>query len=162
MREISVNIKSAATKRNKIKTVTVPYDEGITDVKGLIEATVAWFVKDYNQRRENSELLIALTSEQIEDKAAQGKISFGVNYGNKDADVSKATADALEAFSDGIVVIFADDRRLQRLDESIEMYDFATYMRQTTRGRGYFTFEFVRYEEAPFSVLQELQKDKAE
>ena len=43
-----------------------------------------------------------------------------------------------------------------------EMYDFATYMRQTTRGRGYFTFEFVRYEEAPFSVLQELQKEKAE
>ncbi len=40
-----------------------------------------------------------------------------------------------------------------------EMYDFSTYMRQTTRGRGYFTFEFVRYEEAPFSVLQELQKD---
>ena len=123
MREISVNIKSAATKRNKIKTVTVPYDEGITDVKGLIEATVAWFVKDYNQRRENSELLIALTSEQIEDKAEQGKISFGVNYGSKDADLSKATADALEAFSDGIVVIFADDRRLQRLDESIDITD---------------------------------------
>ncbi len=43
-----------------------------------------------------------------------------------------------------------------------EMYDFATYMRQTTRGRGFFTFEFVRYEEAPFSVLQELQKEKEE
>ena len=123
MREISVNIKSAATKRNKIKTVTVPYDEGITDVKGLIEATVAHCVREYNHRRENSELLTALTSEQIEDKAEQGKISFGVNYGSKDADLSKATADALEAFSDGIVVIFADDRRLQRLDESIDITD---------------------------------------
>lgn len=41
-----------------------------------------------------------------------------------------------------------------------EMADFSTYMRQTTRGRGYFTFEFVRYEEAPYSVLQELTKDK--
>ncbi len=41
-----------------------------------------------------------------------------------------------------------------------EMADFATYMRQTTRGRGYFTFDFARYEEAPFAVLQELTKDK--
>lgn len=41
-----------------------------------------------------------------------------------------------------------------------EMADFSTYTRQTTRGRGYFTFEFVRYEEAPYSVLQELTKDK--
>ena len=64
-----------------------------------------------------------LTSKEIEDRAAQGKISFGVNYGNKDADVSKATADALEAFSDGIVVIFADDRRLQRPEESIDITD---------------------------------------
>ena len=32
-------------------------------------------------------------------------------------------SDALEAFSDGIVVIFADDRRLQRLDESIDITD---------------------------------------
>ena len=118
---INVNVKSAATKRNKIKTVAIPYDERITDVRGLMEATVAHCVREYNQRRENSELLTVLTSEQIEDKAAEGKISFGVNYGNRDADVSKATADALEAFSDGIVVIFADGRRLQSLDEPLEI-----------------------------------------
>ena len=41
-----------------------------------------------------------------------------------------------------------------------EMADFATYMRQTTRGRGHFNFAFARYEEAPFSVLHELTKDK--
>lgn len=37
-----------------------------------------------------------------------------------------------------------------------EMADFSTYMRQTTRGRGYFSFEFKRYEEAPYSVLKSL------
>ncbi len=121
MPAINVHVKSAATKKNKIKTVTLPYDDGITDVRGLIEATVAWCVKDYNERRESGELLTALSLPEIEDKASQGKISFGVNYGNKDADLSKATADALEAFSDGIVVIFADGRRLQSLDEPLEI-----------------------------------------
>ena len=133
MPEISVNVKSAATKRNKIKTIPIFYDEGITDVRGLIEATVAYCVREYNQRRESSELLTALTSEQIEDKASEGKISFGVNYGNKDADLSKATADALEAFSDGIVVIFADEKRLSTLEESINITNIKnlTFVRLT-------------------------------
>lgn len=121
MPDIKINVKSAATKQNRIKTVTVAYPDGITDVKGLIEATVAWCVRDYNQRRENGELLTALTAQEIEDKATQGKVSFGVNYGGKDADPVKAAADALEAFTDGIVVIFADGKKLASPDEGIDI-----------------------------------------
>ena len=33
-----------------------------------------------------------------------------------------------------------------------EMHDFSTYVRQVTQGRGSFTFEFARYEEAPAQV----------
>ena len=32
---------------------------------------------------------------------------------------------------------------------SAEMQDFTTFLRQLTQGRGYFTFEFVRYETLP-------------
>ncbi|MDD5952231.1 MAG: elongation factor G [Oscillospiraceae bacterium] len=37
-----------------------------------------------------------------------------------------------------------------------EMSDFSTFLRQTTHGRGSFTFEFVRYEEAPAQVAQKV------
>lgn len=37
-----------------------------------------------------------------------------------------------------------------------EMDDFGTYMRQVTHGRGYFTFEFTKYEEAPANVAQKV------
>lgn len=37
-----------------------------------------------------------------------------------------------------------------------EMHDFSTYVRQVTQGRGSFTFEFVRYEEAPQNVAQKV------
>ena len=37
-----------------------------------------------------------------------------------------------------------------------EMHDFATYMRQTTHGRGHFSFDFVRYEDAPANVAQKV------
>lgn len=37
-----------------------------------------------------------------------------------------------------------------------EMHDFATFMRQSTHGRGYFSFDFVRYEDAPGNVAQKV------
>ena len=37
-----------------------------------------------------------------------------------------------------------------------EMHDFSTFLRQSTQGRGSFTFEFVRYEEAPGNVAQKV------
>ncbi len=50
-----------------------------------------------------------------------------------------------------------------------EMYDFTTYMRQLTQGRGYYSFDFVRYEPLPQNleakVIEEAKKifvDKSE
>lgn len=46
-----------------------------------------------------------------------------------------------------------------------EMHDFSTYMRQVTQGRGSFTFDFARYEEAPHNVAEKViaeSKDKDE
>ena len=44
-----------------------------------------------------------------------------------------------------------------------EMSNFATYIRQVTQGRGSYTFEFVRYEEAPANVAQKvIEKCKSE
>ena len=37
-----------------------------------------------------------------------------------------------------------------------EMHDFAMYLRQTTRGLGSFTFEFMRYEQLPANLLTEV------
>jgi len=37
-----------------------------------------------------------------------------------------------------------------------EMHDFSTFIRQSTQGRGSFSFEFERYEEAPANVAQKV------
>ncbi len=37
-----------------------------------------------------------------------------------------------------------------------EMHDFAMYLRQTTRGMGSFTFDFMRYEQLPANLLTEV------
>jgi elongation factor G len=51
------------------------------------------------------------------------------------------------------------DEGLQELDAEVpmaEMGDFSTFMRQTTQGRGYFAFDFERYEEAPANIAQKV------
>jgi elongation factor G len=37
-----------------------------------------------------------------------------------------------------------------------EMHDFNTFIRQATQGRGTYTFEFVRYEDAPAHIAQKV------
>jgi elongation factor G len=44
-----------------------------------------------------------------------------------------------------------------------EMGDFSIMLRSQTQGRGYFKFEFVRYEETPNQVAQKvIEANKAE
>ena len=119
--ELNVNVKSVSGKKNRITSILVSYSRDEMTVRELIEETVQFCVSDYNKRKENGELLRALLPQEIDDKAAQGKISFGMVYGEKDADLKKATNDAVEAFADGVVAIFADERRLESLDEQLKL-----------------------------------------
>lgn len=43
-----------------------------------------------------------------------------------------------------------------------EMHDFSTYVRQVTQGRGSYTFEFARYEEAPAQVAAKVIEEAKE
>lgn len=44
-----------------------------------------------------------------------------------------------------------------------EMHDFSTFLRQSTQGRGTYTFEFTRYEDAPSNIAQKIiEQRKAE
>ena len=119
--EMKVNVKSVSGKRNRITTVSVHYSREVLSVRELIEETVIYCVNEYNSRMENTELMSALLPAEIADKAAQGKVSLGTIYGENHPDLQKAQADALEAFSDGAVAVFADDRRLEDEEEILDL-----------------------------------------
>ena len=55
-----------------------------------------------------------------------------------------------------------DDPKIQELIAEVpmaEMNNFATVLRSTTAGRGYFEFDFTRYEEAPKAVADKVIAD---
>ena len=78
-------------------------------------------------------VLLLTAKSQIEDQAQTGKVSFGVNYGEKQADPQKARENAIQCFEDGIYRIFMDDRPLEHLDDPIEVTEenIFTFVRLT-------------------------------
>ncbi len=58
----------------------------------------------------------------------------------------------------------AEDAKMQELVAEVpmaEMADFSTFLRSITAGRGSYTFEFVRYEQAPKDVADKVIADRA-
>lgn len=130
--KVWVNMKKLGKRKNTI--TQVPYElEAPTTVRELIEQMVRVCVRDYNKRLESKELLENLSLEDMEEQAAAGKISFGVNYGENSADETKAIANALQCFEDGIYRIFIGNTQLQKLEDKTELTegDSLTFVRLT-------------------------------
>lgn len=87
-------------------------------VRQLLTALVELGVHDYNERKDNGQILTWLTKEQIDSAAAEGKISFGVRGGN-DASAEEAVQNAVLSFEDGIYRVFAGEEELTKLEEEI-------------------------------------------
>ena len=102
-------------------------------VRELIMETVSVCVRNYNERMENQELLTALSLAEMEDQAESGKIGFGVNYGDKKADLQEAQENALQCFEDGIFRIYLGTEELKKPEDLISLEEDSelTFIRLT-------------------------------
>ncbi len=110
--KISVNVKRIGKKRNSIEKKEYEVADGIADVKGLIEDIVKREVAEFNKRAEGLRLIDYMTSGEIEDSSAAGKISFNDDYNGNKQDVESAVENARQSYEDGIYVIFLNGERL--------------------------------------------------
>ena len=131
--KVLVNMKKLGSRRNSITQVPYELEPVPTTVRELIIQMVSICVHDYNTRMESQELLKNLSQAEMEDKASAGKISFGVNYGEKKAEEDKAIANALQCFEDGIFRIFCGTEQLQQLEDTITLTEESelTFVRLT-------------------------------
>lgn len=131
--KIKVNLKSIGKRKQSVKTVVYEIPGHPDTIRELICAVTAAGVEEYNRRMESSELLHYLTNEEITDMAQAGKVSFGVNYGEKKADLTKAQENAIQCFEDGIYQIFFNDEPLEVLEGKIHITEESifTFVRLT-------------------------------
>lgn len=132
--KIKVNRKSVSGKKNSIRQVIYDYPVCPETVRQLLTETVKLCVADYNSRRDaGTDILRVFSKKELEDQAAAGKVGFGANYGNGYADEEAAVKNALQCFEDGMVAVFVDGVRMERLEAAVRLREESevTFVRLT-------------------------------
>ncbi|MEW4924645.1 hypothetical protein [Algibacter sp. 2305UL17-15] len=131
MQEFLINLKRLGKK--KIYTETITVEHKINDLKDLIVACVSSKVKQYNSKREHNHLLSFLTPSQIQEQSETGKIGFGDIDNFKMADEAESIETALQAYKDGLFLVFINDDEITALDEKITLTQDTpiTFLRMT-------------------------------
>ena len=101
-----VNIKYLGKRRNSIEEIPFHLYKNPNTIEELIDETVKVCIEQYKTRQDKRDIFKALSRADIEDRAARGKVSFGLNYGQLVPELEKAIEDARQAFEDGLVSIF--------------------------------------------------------
>ncbi len=92
-------------------------------LRELIEQIVRLMVSEYEERRSGDDLLRALTEQQIDSGAEDGKVGFKAIYGEQPANEEKAVAAALLGFEDGLYRVFLRQEEVTGLDAPLTLAD---------------------------------------
>lgn len=116
---IYVRMKKLGKQKNAdLQPVPFILDEKPDSVRELLTALTKLGVKQYNARKDEGQILAYLTKENIAEQASRGKISFGLR-GGEDASESQAVENTIQCFEDGIYRVFAGEKELTSLSETI-------------------------------------------
>lgn len=91
-------------------------------VQRLIEAVVEQQVREFNSKPVEKSLLPFLDQEAIDDAVGRGKVGFGSIYNKAKADPAAAKRIALQAYADGLFVLFADEQEFTDGNETITLH----------------------------------------
>lgn len=87
----------------------------------LITRVVQEEVRAFRQRQEERRLVHFLTAEQIDRAAARGKVDMGGRELNQPVDETAAVRTALQAFRDGLYLVFVDEQEQRDLEAVLEL-----------------------------------------
>ncbi len=131
--DIFVQLKAVGKTRDILTPTPYKIPDGLQTLRELLTALVRNEVTRYNNRGTETRLLPFLTQQEINDQAKTGKVSFSTLYSDKKADVSKAVANAIQCWDDGLVRVFMNGEELAELDAPLTIPRGAvfTFMRLT-------------------------------
>ena len=95
-----------------------PGDGGLT-LRELLTRITQDEVVAYNQRQKKQQLTRVLTHREIADQSRKGKISTGGLEEILPADADEAVAETLQAFEDGLYLVFLDEVEQSNLDAQV-------------------------------------------
>jgi len=97
----------------------LPGGGGHMRLRDLLTLIVRHEVAAFRARQEQSKFVRVLSAESIETGAARGKISMGGRDLKQTVDEEQAIGAALQAFEDGIYLVFLDEAEQTDLDAEV-------------------------------------------
>lgn len=119
--QIYICVKAAGKRKAVIDRVPYELSENIATLRDFLTELVHIEVENYNQKGTDVQIIPYLSKDEIEEKAASGKVGFGRVYSDKQADSKKAVENALQCFEDGLIRVFQNQIEVETLDASLEL-----------------------------------------
>ncbi len=110
---IKIIMKSISQTRN-LQSIDYSIRDDVNTLKELISNLVNIEIDKYEQE----ELKIA-SQEDLDQMIINGKVSFGFKYRETDIDRANAVSVALQAFEDGLYVVFLNNSELKSLTDKL-------------------------------------------
>lgn len=117
--KIYVRMKKAGKQRkDTLAAAELELEKRPETAEELLNALAVKGAREYNERKDEGQMLAYLTRDEITEKASAGKVSFGLR-GGFDADEQKAAENVRQCFEDGIFRVFAGEEELTDLKQRI-------------------------------------------
>ncbi len=131
MDELEIQLKRLGKK--KILRQKVKLTGNIKTLEDLITQLVTHNVNSFNKEIETDKILSFLSPNEIQNQSITGKIGFGEIENKTKANINSSIENALQAFEDGIFVVFIDDDEVKTLKEplAIKVSSSITFIRMT-------------------------------
>jgi hypothetical protein len=124
---ITIEGKALGNRRRLFADWSIPMppdlggEGGDLTLRDLIARIVRIEVAAFRNRREERRLVRALSTDQIAEGAAKGKVDMGGRELDQEVDEEQAVGTALQAFEDGIYLVAIDGHDVRSLDLTVHI-----------------------------------------
>lgn len=125
--EIRVRIKSPGKRRDVLAPVSYSIPDDVGTLRELLTAITQQEVDRYNRKEPGVQVVPYLTSQEVDDQARAGKVSFGRLWSDRKANPRKAVDNVLQCWADGLVRVFMDGVELTELDAPLVIAPGSTF-----------------------------------
>ncbi len=122
---LSVSVEAVGRRKPVCEGLAVPppprFAANPVTLHALIDHVVRVEVEGFRTRQADRRLLKALTAREVDAGLAAGKVSAGGSDLDQAVDAEGAVAAAVEAFADGLFLVFVDGDEVKALDATIPL-----------------------------------------
>ena len=121
--KIFVTMKSLAKRKNYLTKIETHLSRNPKTLRELLKELVAMEVQQFNKKQTEEKLTAFLTNEDMELQAEAGKVGFSNIYIDQKANLHTAIQNSIQAFEDGLVKVFHNEKEQTALDAALDIQE---------------------------------------